>query len=62
MGIPSYFSFIVKNHVNIIKKLNKTNRQYNNFYLDCNSIVYDGVHNIDFENLKGYFRINLITL
>ena len=40
MGIPSYFSYIVKNHVNIIKKLNELNL-INNFYLDSNSIIYD---------------------
>jgi 5'-3' exonuclease len=51
MGIPSYFSFIVKNHASIIKKLNNTTNKYNNFFLDCNSIVYDAIHAIDFENL-----------
>lgn len=40
MGIPSYFSYIVKNHPNIIKKLD-TLVQINNFYLDSNSIIYD---------------------
>ena len=50
MGIPSYFSYIVKNHANIIKKFNHT-IQVNNLYLDCNSIIYDAVHNIDFNNL-----------
>ena len=39
MGIPSYFSYILKNHKNIIKKI--TNTQKNNLYLDSNSIIYD---------------------
>ena len=52
MGIPSYFSFIVKNHANIIKKLNENKQHYANFYLDCNSIVYDCVYNLDFANVK----------
>ena len=57
MGIPSYFSYIVKNHSHIIRKLvkNKTlseTPKFNHFYLDCNSIIYDAVHNIDFSNLK----------
>lgn len=52
MGIPSYFSYIVKNHSNIIKKLNILNTPVNNLYLDCNSIIYDAVHNIDFSTLK----------
>lgn len=51
MGIPSYFSYIVKNHANIIKKLSSNTIQVNNLYLDCNSIIYDAVHNIDFSKL-----------
>jgi 5'-3' exonuclease len=51
MGIPSYFSYIVKNHIEIIKKLNSNTMQVNNLYLDCNSIIYDAVHNIDFTKL-----------
>ena len=51
MGIPSYFSYIVKNHSNIIKKLSSNTIQVNNLYLDCNSIIYDAVHNIDFTKL-----------
>jgi 5'-3' exonuclease len=41
MGIPSYFSHIVKNHRAIIKRFNKQSFKINNLYLDCNSIVYD---------------------
>lgn len=51
MGIPSYFSYIVKNHANIIKKLKANTIQVDNLYLDCNSIIYDAVHNIDFTTL-----------
>ena len=51
MGIPSYFSFIVKNHSRIIKKLEDSTIQVNNLYLDCNSIIYDAVRNIDFTKL-----------
>lgn len=43
MGIPSYFSYIVKNHSEIIKKYSvflKYNK-INNLYLDSNSIIYD---------------------
>ena len=53
MGIPSYFSFIVKNHANIIKKLKFTSINVNNLYLDCNSIIYDVVHNTDFTKISG---------
>ena len=58
MGIPSYFSYIVKNHGNIIKRLEKEREktsslfQISNLYLDCNSIVYDAVHGINFNQLE----------
>ena len=52
MGIPSYFSYIVKNHANIKKKLKHNTIKVNNLYLDCNSIIYDAVHNINFSELK----------
>lgn len=55
MGIPSYFSFIVKNHSSIIKKYGfetKTNIKASNFYLDSNSIIYDAVKNIRFDEWK----------
>jgi len=51
MGIPSYFSYIVKNHPEIIKKLLKGDVTINNLYMDCNSIIYDSVRNINFEEL-----------
>jgi 5'-3' exoribonuclease 1 len=51
MGIPSYFSFIVKKHSKIITKYNKNCLKVNNLYLDSNSIIYDAVHNIDFTKL-----------
>ena len=41
MGIPSYFSHIVKNHADIIQKLCKFEKNIDNLYLDSNSIVYD---------------------
>jgi len=44
MGIPSYFSYIVKNHPEIIKKLSTSNLNIHNLYLDCNSIIYDVVY------------------
>ena len=52
MGIPSYFSYIVKNHNNIIKKLNVS---IDYFFLDSNSIIYDCLREIDttFKNYKN---------
>jgi 5'-3' exonuclease len=44
MGIPSYFSHIVKEYRHIIKDM-RTLRHVNNFYLDSNSLIYDAVKN-----------------
>lgn len=61
MGIPSYFSFIVKNHPNIIRKFLKANFPIDNLFLDCNSIVYD-IYNSTFKNsvLNEDLQLNLI--
>ena len=42
MGIPSYFSNIVKQHKNVIKKLSGLPRIHN-LYLDTNGLIYDAV-------------------
>lgn len=48
MGIPSYFSYIVKNHPEIIQKYyNNSSFNVSNFYLDCNSIIYDSYAKLD---------------
>lgn len=56
MGIPSYFSYIIKNHSGIFKNKFKI-PSIDNFYLDSNSIIYDSIKTIetykslnDFEN------------
>jgi 5'-3' exonuclease len=46
MGIPFYFSYIVKNHASIIRKLTSNPIKVDNLYLDCNSIIYDAVHKL----------------
>ena len=60
MGIPSYFSFIVKNHHKIIKELSALNDRVDNFYLDCNSIIYDCVHKIDLDEIKDDMKSTII--
>ena len=52
MGIPSYFSYIVKNHPDILKQIQESKLNVDNFYLDCNSVIYDVIHNIDFKTIK----------
>lgn len=44
MGIPSYFSYIIRNHANIIRNRNKMREvALNSLYMDCNSIIYDSI-------------------
>jgi len=50
MGIPSYFSYIVKNYINVIKKFKEYEMKIDNLFLDCNSIIYDSYRNIDISN------------
>jgi 5'-3' exonuclease len=50
MGIPSYFLQIVKKYKNIIKKTSLLTGTVDNFYADCNGIVYDVIRSITFEN------------
>lgn len=49
MGIPSYYSYLIKNFKNIIQKKELFNEIIHNFYLDSNSIVYDVIHNKDVD-------------
>ena len=43
MGIPSYFSHVIKKH-NIIIKQPKMLQLVDNLYIDSNSIIYDVIH------------------
>jgi 5'-3' exonuclease len=62
MGVPSYFSWLVKNHPTIIKQYNKNNKKIvvDNLYLDCNSIVYDAYNRIKFETLTDSIVTTII--
>jgi 5'-3' exonuclease len=63
MGIPSYFSYIVKNHSKIIKKIISNQRKINNLYMDSNSIIYDSFYKIqtDYGKLnQNQFETKLI--
>lgn len=57
MGIPSYFSYITRKYTKIINSLKfykEGNVQIHNLFMDCNSIIYDCLRNIEmsdnFEN------------
>ena len=56
MGIPSYFLQIVKKYKNIIKNTSLLAGRVDNFYADCNGIVYDVIRNITFanKNIEAY--------
>jgi 5'-3' exoribonuclease 1 len=60
MGIPSYFSYIVKNHPSIIKKYVKDVLKVDNLYLDCNSIIYDAYSKMEFDKLTESIAISII--
>ena len=51
MGIPSYFSYIIRNHSNIIRNLhfmeNIGKVSFHSLYMDCNSIIYDAVRAVE---------------
>ena len=49
MGIPSYFNLIIKNYINIFEKL-KDFKNIDNLYFDSNSIIYECLRKIDFNN------------
>ena len=50
MGIPSYFSQVIKNYPSIVRNL-KQHRQnkthFHNLYMDCNSIIYDAIRSMN---------------
>ena len=45
MGIPKYYSHVIKKYRNVLSKLT-TNYSVNNIYFDSNSIIYDAVREI----------------
>lgn len=61
MGIPSYFSYIIKNHRNIIKKLCNNSIPVHNLYLDCNSIIYDSFYKMDTTAITGNIANAIIS-
>lgn len=52
MGIPSYFSYIVKNHPEILERFIKGVIIVDNLYMDSNSIIYDSFYTLSDEE-KG---------
>jgi 5'-3' exonuclease len=59
MGIPSYFSYLVKNYRNIIDIYDKQIK-IDHILLDCNSIIYDVFHNLDTTIKKNEIEDEII--
>jgi 5'-3' exonuclease len=59
MGIPSYFSHVVKQHRRIVKKYDKKHMAIHNLYMDCNSLIYDAVRDMEGNrDKKGFTSSN----
>lgn len=61
MGIPSYFSYIVKNHANIIRKISANPIKIDNLYLDCNSIIYDSFYKMETTTMSNETSNEIIS-
>ena len=60
MGIPSYFSYIIKNYSNIIrscKQIIDENICFQYLYMDCNSIIYDELRKLEEDIAKNIIQI-----
>jgi len=66
MGIPSYFSHIIKNYPNIIRNLSYFSQKsvaFDELYMDCNSIIYDSAHELEKKGCRSdLFEQELIHL
>jgi 5'-3' exonuclease len=56
MGIPSYFSYIIKNHMKILQRFGQTPMAVHNLYLDSNSVIYDAIRELQ---KAGEIRSNI---
>jgi 5'-3' exoribonuclease 1 len=61
MGIPYYFSDIIKKYPKIFRKLNKHN-VCDFFYIDSNSIVYDVAKTVDLSNTNSTDEIERLII
>mgnify|MGYP001218912488 CR=1 FL=1 len=62
MGIPSYFSHIVKKYKKTIKSLESVEEHFDNLFMDCNSIIYDALRKLEsFDNVEYDLIMATIT-
>jgi 5'-3' exonuclease len=52
MGIPCYFSSIIRKYNNILTQMTLYNKKIDNLYLDSNSIIYDAIPKCDITQLN----------
>jgi len=64
MGIPFYFSYIIKNYPNILIPRGNFNKSIDYLFIDSNSIIYDVFHSMDEfpKQLQFEFENQLIKL
>ena len=63
MGIPSYFSYIIQTHNNVLYKYATIVQQrifFQRLYMDCNSILYDCYHNLSSNETVESMKKKLI--
>ena len=56
MGIPAFFSYVVKQHKTIMKRFGDKTIVVNNLLLDSNSIVYDCLYNLQKTHPELYLE------
>jgi 5'-3' exonuclease len=61
MGIPSYFSYVLKNHAKIMKRLKDV--KCNELYIDANSLIYEVVNETQENIYENVYQkiLNLIN-
>ena len=59
MGIPSYFSYIIRNYSNIIRKHRDCDKIHH-LLMDCNSIIYDSFREMEEQYKKTPFDLSTI--
>ena len=60
MGIPSYFSYIIKNYSNIIRSCKQIVDEqvcFQYLYMDCNSIIYDEFRQMEEDIAKNNLQV-----
>ena len=65
MGIPSYFSYIIKNHSNIIRSmlyLKNNGVKIHRLYMDCNSIIYDAFRSIEDSDKMNVYQLEELII